>query len=108
MFQEQENSVVLPGEVRNLLVQCLSSLINEGTEADLWEWQLTEAAMLFESLPLGTSEFGLAMNRLNNARRYLESNERGAARYELQLLVAGLTTRPEAQVSRRRTRQKVA
>ena len=35
---------------------------------------LTEAALLLESLPLTTSEFGLATNRLNNARRYLESN----------------------------------
>jgi hypothetical protein len=35
---------------------------------------LTEAALLLESLPLTTSEFGSATSRLNNARRYLESN----------------------------------
>ena len=40
----------------------------------------------FESLPLSTSEFGLARNRVNNVLRYLKCGERGAAQYELKLL----------------------
>ena len=108
MSQGQETGIALPDEVRNLLAQCLGQLMDHETEADLSNGQLTEAAMLLESLPLSTSEFGLATNRLNNARRYMESNERGAARYELLLLIGGLTPKPEAQPSRRRTRQKVA
>lgn len=45
---------------------------------------------LLESLPLSTSEFGLAMARLENAERYLISNERGAAMFELKLLEGNL------------------
>ena len=42
--------------------------------------------LLLEALPLDTAEFGLAVNRLANARHYLGSGEFGAARYELRLL----------------------
>jgi hypothetical protein len=42
--------------------------------------------LLLEALPLDTTDFGLAVNRLANARHYLESGECGAARYELRLL----------------------
>jgi hypothetical protein len=42
---------------------------------------------LMESLPLSTAEFGLARNRLDNARRYADSDEPGAAIYELRLLL---------------------
>ncbi len=45
---------------------------------------------LLESLPLSTDEFGLACTRLDNARRYLEFTEPGAARYELRLLASSL------------------
>jgi hypothetical protein len=41
---------------------------------------------LLEALPLDTTQFGLAVNRLANARHYVESGEYGAARYELRLL----------------------
>jgi hypothetical protein len=39
-----------------------------------------------EALPLASGEFSLAVNRLANARQYLESGEYGAARFELRLL----------------------
>jgi hypothetical protein len=42
--------------------------------------------LLLEALPLDTTEFGLAVNRLANARHYMGSGEFGAARYELRLL----------------------
>jgi hypothetical protein len=41
---------------------------------------------LLEALPLDSTEFALAVNRLANARHYLEIGEYGAARYELRLL----------------------
>src|SRR5262249_8992145 len=41
---------------------------------------------LLEALPLDTAEFALAVNRLTNARHYLQVGEHGAARYELHLL----------------------
>jgi hypothetical protein len=42
-----------------------------------------EARASLETLPLTTEEFSLAVNRLANAQRYLESGEHGAARWEL-------------------------
>ena len=42
--------------------------------------------LLLEALPLDSTEFALAVNRLTNARHYLETGEHGAARYELHLL----------------------
>jgi hypothetical protein len=47
---------------------------------------LERLAILLKALPLDTTEFALAVNRLVNARRYLESGEHGAARFELRLL----------------------
>jgi hypothetical protein len=41
---------------------------------------------LLEALPLDTTEFGLAVNRLKNAQHYMETGEHGAARFELRLL----------------------
>jgi hypothetical protein len=46
---------------------------------------------LLQALPLDTTEFALAVNRLANARHYLESGEYGAARFELRLLRRSLT-----------------
>ena len=45
---------------------------------------------MLEALPLASAEFGLAVNRLTNAQRYLHSGEYGAARYELRLLLGSL------------------
>jgi hypothetical protein len=47
---------------------------------------LEQVRPLLEALPLTRTEFSLAVNRLANVRRYLESGECGAARYELRLL----------------------
>jgi hypothetical protein len=41
---------------------------------------------LLEALPLASAEFGVAVNRLANAQRYLCTAEPAAARYELNLL----------------------
>src|SRR5262245_56592451 len=51
---------------------------------------LSEFSAVLESLPLSTSEFGLAHNRLQNAASYLAAFEAGAAHYELQLLETSL------------------
>ena len=49
-----------------------------------------------QSLPLATDEYGLAQNRIRNARRYYQAREVGAARYEFSyskffLPIAGLS-----------------
>lgn len=64
---------------------------------------------LLESLPLASDAFNTATNRLKNARRYLRSDERGAARYEIQLLANSLRNhfRSEAEGSQVRRRRRV-
>ena len=52
--------------------------------------ELDDVRCLLESLPLTTGEYGVARNRLRNAHRYLKSQERGAARFELRLLAGSL------------------
>jgi hypothetical protein len=47
-----------------------------------------------ECLPLTTAEFATAVNRLENARAYLEVGEPGAARFELLLLLRSLEPEP--------------
>ena len=42
---------------------------------------------LIEFIPMASDEFGVAVSRINNARRYIESSEFGAARYEIRLLL---------------------
>ena len=49
-----------------------------------------------ESLPLATEEFDLAKSRIRNARRYLDSGETGAARYEVRMLIRGLNEHLDA------------
>ena len=65
---------------------------------------------ILHSLPLATDEYGLAQNRLRNARRYFQACEIGAARYELRLLMCSLRHRYADQVAvepRRRLRQPI-
>ena len=68
--------------VESLLEQTFDSIVSAP------EWD--ELAELIESFPLPTAQFALAMNRLNNARNYFVAGERGAARFELRLLLRGL------------------
>lgn len=76
----------LQRRVRARLRQYCAALQRSGVAPD----ELAELSGLFEALPLASDEFALACRRLENARRYLSAGERGAARYELQLLEGGL------------------
>lgn len=49
-----------------------------------------QAREVLDSLPLTTEEFCVAINRLANAQRYLLIGERGAACFELRLLLRSL------------------
>lgn len=45
---------------------------------------------LIEFIPMASDDFGLAVCRINNARRYFESAEFGAAQYEIRLFLGVL------------------
>ena len=46
----------------------------------------SRAKRILETLPISTSEFALAAQRLRNALAYMSASEQGAAAYELRLL----------------------
>ena len=48
---------------------------------------------LIDCIPMGTSEYDVTVSRINNAQRYLESFEQGAAKYEIRQLVRTLRAR---------------
>ncbi len=76
-------------ENRKYLCENLHSLIvhfdkNSGPE------RLLETQVMLETIPLSTSEFDLATRRVVNARRYVQSGELGAAKYEMRMLLGML------------------
>jgi hypothetical protein len=76
-----------------LIVESDRDHLGEGLDELLWQpsSEETPAArfgplrVLLDSLPLDTTEFGLAVDRLANAQHYLESGDHGAS-FELRLL----------------------
>lgn len=70
--------------------------------------QLADVESLLHCLPLDSSEFALAQNRVRNARRYFRAREVGAARFELRFLLNSLRCWRVEQAGvepRRRSRQ---
>jgi hypothetical protein len=95
-----------PDTIRQELLQTIEHLLQclhrESAVLD----DLQEVRDLLDSLPLASDEYATAFNRLRNAHRYLVSQERGAARYELQLLAGSLRCEREVEVRPRRRRQR--
>ncbi|HUG69921.1 MAG TPA: hypothetical protein VMM76_19370 [Pirellulaceae bacterium] len=83
--------------IRQELFQMIAHLLQTMRQNQELLEQLQQVRDLIEALPLATSEYGTAANRLRNAHRYLVSQERGAARYELQVLAG--TLRPDVPYS---------
>ena len=52
--------------------------------------QLREVQELLEALPLSSGDFCRVVNNLKNAERYLQSQEWGAASYELRMLAGAV------------------
>ena len=77
-------------ELRQLAALRLHSLMQKLSDITRAAVEFENLREIFESLPLSTAEYSLAMNRLRNAQRYLTSDELGAARCELRLLLCGL------------------
>jgi hypothetical protein len=74
-----------------LLANSLLALLEapaDNPHATRW-FEYVELAL--DTMPLSTGEYGTARNRCQNARRYRQAGEHGAARYELRLLLKGLS-----------------
>ena len=85
-------------------IKTLHALLKRDTNStDTYEDAFVEVQLMLDALPLDTDEFASAGNRLRNACRYLKSEERGAACYELKLLSRNLAhNRHQRVVTRRR------
>ena len=70
-----------------------SRLLNRLDETSKLRRKLDDLSDFIQRLALGTDEFNLATARINNARRYIDSQEFGAAKYEIRLLIGGLRHR---------------
>ena len=65
----------------------LQSLMQVLSGKDVASMEFDNLRTLVESLPLSGNDCPLVANYLRKAQRYLRSNEEGAARYELRLLL---------------------
>ncbi len=107
MLSLQKLQTATPDTIRQELLRTIEHLLR-GLRRDFDVLDdLQEVRDLLDSLPLATGEYGTASNRLRNAHRYLVSQERGAARYELKLLAGSLRCEREAEVRPRRRRQRL-
>ncbi len=77
-------------EVREELTSRLRLLLPRLGNRSFAIAELNEIQDMLNSLPLDSEDFGVAINRLRNCYRYLCSNEIGAARYELKLLLGNV------------------
>ncbi len=73
--------------------QNFSSLMQDTKNAAILKGDLYELGDMLECLPLATDDYDLTVARINNALRYLESSEQGAARYEIRQLIRNLRNR---------------
>ena len=74
-------------DLRTRAVTRLRVLTQMISGKDFTSGDLDGLRVLIESVPMAGGESGLAASRLSKVQRYLRSNELGAARYELQMLL---------------------
>jgi hypothetical protein len=69
-------------------VEALAEQVKRGN----LDGELGEVQALLEALPLSSGDFCRVSNNLKNAQRYLQSQERGAAAYELRMIAGAVRT----------------
>jgi len=72
--------------LRAELAQCLARAYEDAGSPSAME-ALNQCLLVLDALALTTTEYALYRNRLRNAQRYSLVDERGAARFELRLLL---------------------
>ena len=105
-MQIQTNTRVTIDSVFQPVLSTLSRLVRRVTGEGGASAEVNQLQTLLETLPLGSDEFGIACNRLRNAQRYLQSNEAGAARWELNALASQLRSRANAETREPRRKLK--
>ena len=78
------------GEITRQMKQHFSGMLQNLGSAERRKFHLDRISELLESLALATDEYDLANRRIKNTQRYFQSNEIGAAKYEIRLLTGVL------------------
>ena len=102
MQNQHEITVNSIEQSRNQLMKHLRNLLDGSLSNSTWADGLIDTLAMLATLPLSTDEYGLATRRVHNARRYLTANERGAACFELQLLLGSIRNGDDARPIRRK------
>ncbi len=89
---QKQHTVIHPQQLvlRQTLESRIRRLLQHRFERHDALEQILVIDRLAQSLPLAADQFATVKCRLKNAHRYLRSDERGAARYELRLLLGVL------------------
>jgi len=98
-------STIGPDAVRDRILARLRDATSRSQPKDFLLAVIVDTQLMMESLPLASGEYAVASNRLRNARRYLQSDERGAAAYELRLLMGDLKEATVAKQNGRKLRK---
>ncbi len=77
--------------------QLLSNFLAKNCQTNNMLVCLDSIRGLLDCLPLDTVEYGLANLRIKNAERFLQSNEAGAAKFEIRMLKGSLKNHLESQ-----------
>ncbi|PAY17508.1 hypothetical protein CKO51_20810 [Rhodopirellula sp. SM50] len=72
------------------VLQALENLLVSVRSESVGRVALEHAFSLLETLPLSSSEYGVARLRLTNAKNYLTANEHGAAAWEIRTVMLAL------------------
>ena len=101
-----DNQVAI-ADVFNPVLSTLMRLVQKARQGAVKIGEVDQLDGLLQSSPLPSEDFGIAINRLSNARRYLQSSETGAACWELNTLANQIRTQANAKTvePRRRLRR---
>lgn len=77
-------------EIRQRIVYSVEFLLQHSCSNEIALARTHEIGSLVDSLPFATAQYGVAKNRIRNALKYFQSEEFGAASYELRLLLGQL------------------
>lgn len=73
-------------KIRQMLIQAVEHVLRKLRHDQQISHEFQQVRQLLDALPLPSGEYATATSRVSSAAMYVASEERGAARYELQLL----------------------
>lgn len=89
------------------VTQLLTGLLARNCQPTRMQESLDSIRGLLDCLPMDTVEYNMANLRIKNAQRFLESNEAGAAKFEIRMLRGSLKNYLAAQTDSRLNPQRI-